>query len=178
MRLYLPILILFSAYYPATGQRTIPKTDTIHIANPGNPLDPFFLNRDSTLAEKVVAFAQSLSGTPYRFGCSAPDVGFDCSGFINYVFNHFGITVPRSSVDFTNEGIPVDIEQSMPGDLILFTGTNNKIRIVGHIGIIVSNDNTGISFIHSSSGSDYKVITTKLGDYYKGRFVKVIRMGW
>lgn len=179
MRLTVTILILFSAYCPVLGQKVIQRNDTLHTASVCNPTDPFYLPVcDSLLSEKVVAFAQGLSGTPYRFGCSAPDIGFDCSGFINYVFNHFNITVPRSSVSFTDEGKTISLEQAMPGDLILFTGTNSKIRIVGHIGIVVSNDSTGLSFIHSSSGSDYKVITTKLEDYYKSRFVKIIRLGW
>jgi cell wall-associated NlpC family hydrolase len=131
---------------------------------------------DSLLPARIVAFAETLKGTRYNFGCSAPSMGFDCSGFITYVFNHFGITVPRSSVDFTNEGSTIELKNSKPGDLILFTGTNSNIRTVGHIGIIVSNDATGITFIHSSSGKEYAVTITPMNEYYMGRFVKVVRM--
>lgn len=131
---------------------------------------------DSTLPQKVVAFAQTLIGTPYNYACSAPSTGFDCSGFINYVFHHFNIEVPRSSVDFTNVGTEVVLEKTQPGDLILFTGTNSKVRSVGHIGLIVSNDTSGISFIHSSSGVEQSVIITRLNDRYMNRFVKVIRL--
>ncbi len=132
--------------------------------------------KDSVSPQEVVAFAKTLIGTKYVFGCSAPATGFDCSGFITYVFNHFNIDVPRSSVDFTNEGIPIVLENARQGDLILFTGTNSKIRTVGHIGLVVSNDTSGLSFIHSSSGKENAVIITKLNDTYMVRFVKVIRI--
>jgi cell wall-associated NlpC family hydrolase len=132
--------------------------------------------KDTVLRTQIVAFAKTLIGTPYKFGCTAPSIGFDCSGFITYVFNHFNITVPRSSVDFTNEGDPVVLGNARPADLILFTGTNSKIRTVGHIGIIYSNDTSGISFIQSTSGKEYGVTITPLNGHYLTRFVKVIRI--
>lgn len=140
--------------------------DTAHIANTG----------DSVSSNDVVAFAKTLIGTPYKFGCTAPNTGFDCSGFISYVFSHFNIAVPRSSVDFTNEGRSIPLEKARPGDLILFTGTNSNIRTVGHIGLVVAHDIAGIRFIHSSSGSENAVIITQLDERYMRRFVKVVRI--
>jgi cell wall-associated NlpC family hydrolase len=92
------------------------------------------------------------------------------------VFQHFNIEVPRSSSGFTDEGSPVALNDAMPGDLILFTGTNSQIRTVGHIGLVVSNDTSGIHFIHSSSGKENSVIITQLDERYMARFVKVIRI--
>jgi len=132
--------------------------------------------KDSVSPQEVVTFAKTLIGTKYAFGCSAPATGFDCSGFMTYVFNHFNIDVPRSSVDFTNEGISVALDNAHPGDLILFTGTDSRVRTVGHIGLVVSNDTSGLSFIHSSSGKENAVIITKLNDTYMVRFVKVIKI--
>jgi len=125
--------------------------------------------------EEVVKFAQTLAGTPYVYGSTNPKVGFDCSGFITYVFNHFGISVPRSSIDFTNVGKEIKVEDAKRGDLILFTGTNPAERFVGHMGIVVSNTDT-LQFIHSTSGKAMSVTTTPLNEYYKSRFVKVIRI--
>src|SRR5882672_1206612 len=88
-------------------------------------------------AANLIAFAQTLKGTPYKYACSDPKKGFDCSGFVQYVFNHFNIPVPRSSIAFTNVGKTVDLKSAMPGDLILFTGTNKKVRKVGHVGIVI-----------------------------------------
>ncbi|MBL7749710.1 MAG: C40 family peptidase, partial [Chitinophagaceae bacterium] len=50
--------------------------------------------------DSLVAFAKTLIGIPYLYASTDPIKGFDCSGFITYVFNHFNIAVPRSSVDF------------------------------------------------------------------------------
>jgi len=58
----------------------------------------------------------------------------------------------------------------------LFTGTDISIRYVGHMGIIVSNDDGNIKFIHSTSGKAKAVVITPFDIYYKSRFVKVIRL--
>lgn len=125
---------------------------------------------------EVVDYAKLFYGVPYKYGSSTPEAGFDCSGFINYVYNHFGIEVPRSSVDFTDEGTPVQLARASPGDLILFTGTDPTTRTVGHVGIVVKNDASGLEFIHSSSGKQASVTITPMNDYYQERFVKVIRI--
>jgi len=125
--------------------------------------------------DSIVAFAETLKGVPYKYASSDPYEGFDCSGFITYVFNHFNIKVPRSSVDFTNVGLEVPLPVAKPGDLILFTGTDSSIRVVGHMGIVTENADS-LRFIHSTSGRQFGVTTTTLNNYYKGRFVKVIRV--
>jgi len=116
-----------------------------------------------------------LIGTPYKYGSSDPQQGFDCSGFITYVFNHFNIKVPRSSIDFTNSGITIPLKDAKRGDLILFTGTDSTEKFVGHMGIITMNVNDSIQFIHSTSGKAYGVTITPLNDNYMGRFVKVVK---
>jgi cell wall-associated NlpC family hydrolase len=123
----------------------------------------------------VVAFAKTQMGVPYLYGSTDPAKGFDCSGFITYVFKHFDIVVPRSSIDFTNVGTEVSAVQAKPGDLILFTGTDSTERFVGHMGIVVDNSDT-LRFIHSTSGRQYGVTITPLNNYYKGRYVKTIRV--
>lgn len=143
--------------------------------------------RDSTLPaspipvntadpDSIVAFSRTLIGIPYLYASTDPAKGFDCSGFITYVFNNFNIAVPRSSVDFTNYGTTITEQQAKPGDLILFTGTDSTIRIVGHMGIVESIRNDTLHFIHSTSGKGKGVVITPLGNYYKSRFVKVIRI--
>ncbi len=128
------------------------------------------------LSDSVVFYAETLIGTPYKYGSTDPSVGFDCSGFITYVFNHFHINVPRSSKDFENTGTEIPIEKCKRGDLILFTGTDSTERVIGHMGIIVSNNNNGLNFIHATSGKSYSVVITTFNKYYEGRFVKTIRV--
>ena len=129
-----------------------------------------------TVPDSLVAFGKSLVGTPYLYASADPAQGFDCSGFITYVFNHFGIAVPRSSVDFTNVGKEIPNAIARPGDLILFTGTDSTIKIVGHMGIVESNEKGNLLFIHSTSGKAKSVVITPLKGYYEARFVKVIRV--
>jgi len=123
----------------------------------------------------LVNFAETLIGIPYRYGSTDPKIGFDCSGFITHVFNHFKISVPRSSIDFTNVGKEIPSALAKRGDIILFTGTDSTERFVGHMGIVVSNTDT-LKFIHSTSGKAYGVTISPLSDYYKGRFVKTLRV--
>lgn len=127
----------------------------------------------------LINYAKTLYGIPYKYASTDPKTGFDCSGFITYVFNHFNIAVPRSSVEFTNVGKEISLKNAVPGDLILFTGTEDDstyiTRTVGHMGIITNNSDS-LRFIHSSSGKANGVTITPLNAYYQKRFVKVIRI--
>jgi cell wall-associated NlpC family hydrolase len=156
---------------PAISDTPDAKTDNV----PPKPAD-MVIAIETVQPDSLLAFAKTLIGIPYLYASTDPRKGFDCSGFITYVFNHFNIAVPRSSVDFTNYGKEIAIEKAKPGDLILFTGTDSTIRIVGHMGIIESTKDDTLRFIHSTSGKAKGVVISPLGDYYKKRFVKVIRV--
>lgn len=132
----------------------------------------------TTTPEELLAFAQTLIGIPYQYGSVDPAVGFDCSGFITHVFNHFNIAVPRSTIDFTYLEREIDLEQCKPGDIVLFTGTeiDSADRKVGHMGIITANENGQQYFIHSTSGKAYGVTISLLSPHYVARFVKVLRI--
>ena len=133
------------------------------------------IDTKNTHPENLIEFAKTLIGVPYKYGSTNKNEGFDCSGFITYVFNHFDIAVPRSSVDFTYVSNEVKLSNSKPGDLILFTGTDSTKRIVGHMGIITQTVDS-VKFIHSTSGKAYAVTETPLNKYYQGRFMKIIRI--
>lgn len=148
-----------------------------------NPTQIETINKDTITAsnqpdyktEDIIAYAKTLVGVPYKYGSTDQEIGFDCSGFITAVYRHFNISVPRSSVDFTNYGTTIPIEECKSGDLILFTGTDPTKRIVGHMGIIVQTQDT-IKFIHSTSGKAYGVTITPLNSGYQRRFEKIVRM--
>jgi murein DD-endopeptidase / murein LD-carboxypeptidase len=130
-------------------------------------------------ADTLLAFAKSCIGTRYCYAQCTPQKGFDCSGFVYYVFAHFGIKVPRASMDYENAGRKVPLDSCRKGDVIVFTGTNTKNRAPGHVGIIVSNDAEGIVFIHSSSGHKrVGVILTNFtrSAYYQKRFIRIVRL--
>ena len=158
-------------------------SDHTNIVTPSTPIVPQQILIKGILPQvisevtgrQLVDFAQTLLGIPYKYASSDPMEGFDCSGFITYVFNHFNIEVLRSSVDFTNTGREVDMRTAKVGDLILFTGTVDSIRIVGHMGIVTENADE-LKFIHSTSGKANAVTISTLTDHYKRRFVKIIRV--
>jgi cell wall-associated NlpC family hydrolase len=161
---------------PDTALQELPLNDEQALYETGTYHSQNGINTGKTTPADLVAFAKTMIGTPYEYASIDPAKGFDCSGFITYVFNHFNITVPRSSVDFTDEGREIKETDGRAGDLILFTGTDSTIRVVGHMGIITSNENGLLEFIHSTSGKQKGVVITPFMDYYRSRFVKIIRV--
>lgn len=127
-----------------------------------------------SLKDSVVNFGMKYLGTPYKVAGCGKD-GFDCSGFVYFVFQHFKIKVPRSSKDFDNFGKEIPIQKVQKGDILLFLSpTRNAI---GHIGIVSNPKGMESDFIHSSSGREMKVIITSLTNKgYTRRFVKAIRV--
>ena len=113
-------------------------------------------------------------GTPY-VEAGAGKEGFDCSGFVYFVFKHNQITVPRSSADFQNFGKEIPIENVQKGDILLFLSpTRDEI---GHIGIVSNPKGIDSDFIHASSGREMKVIISNFSTTgYAKRFVKAIRV--
>jgi len=177
------VLIIFLQACSATrsnkSSRDAPTTTPSSLTKSREPdasVPPVIINTKNVDPNSVIDFAETLIGTKYKYGSAVREQGLDCSGFITYVFNHFKIQVPRVSRSFTNAGYPVPLDKSKPGDLILFTGTDTTGWIVGHMGLIIQNDNGKVRFIHSSSGKSIGVIISSLSKYYETRFVKAIRI--
>lgn len=135
------------------------------------------LNTDTISSYNLVYFAQSLIGSPYRPASSDPESGFDCSGFVSYVFKNFNAHVPRSSNEFANIGRKIRIEDARPGDILLFKGTKSHYpHSIGHVAIVYSNEGNELRFIHSTSGKEYGVTISAMDNTYKRRFVKAVRL--
>ena len=160
MKHILILLVCLSSFF--CGGQTIPINPT-----------------DSLPFDSLVKFSQMYIGTPYKHGSCKPQSGFDCSGFVYFVFNHFKIKTPRSSIDYLNFGKQIEIDSCRTGDIIVFTGTNAKIRRPGHVGIIISKRGEELQFIHSSSNKKtggVKLSTFTESPYYKVRFLKIVRI--
>jgi cell wall-associated NlpC family hydrolase len=144
----------------------------------------FFLNLNISLAndpalnvkrDSIVSFAKEFIETPYLWGGSTSK-GFDCSGFLYFVFKKFNIKVPRSSSGYQSLGKKINLNSVLPADIIVFTGTDTSIKKPGHVGIIISNNNGIIKFIHASSSKKHfgVTITTYNNSGYVKRFLKAI----
>lgn len=127
------------------------------------------INRDS-----IIAYAKQYLGTPYLYASSNPKKGFDCSGFVTYVFKNYGISLPRSSGEYKNLGKTLKPEDFKVGDIIVFYGYKNKTAI-GHLGIICEANGMQSKFIHASSGKAQQVTITALDtEHYTKRFYKCV----
>jgi cell wall-associated NlpC family hydrolase len=111
----------------------------------------------------VVGIAMQYLGTPYVYGGASPS-GFDCSGFIMYVFSQIGVSLPHNAAAQYGYGTPVDRSQLQPGDLVFFNG-------LGHAGIYVG----GGSFIHSPHTGDVVKISSISG-WYASTYVGARRL--
>lgn len=125
-----------------------------------------------SIRDRIVNFGIQLLDTPY-VTAGTSEKGFDCSGFVYYVFKHFKIDVPRSSPQYEHFGKEIPIEKVQKGDVLVFISpTSNSI---GHIGIVTNPKGMQSEFIHSTSGRQMKVIISSLKTVgYKLRFVKAV----
>ena len=129
---------------------------------------------ESEIRDHLVAYAKGFLGIPYRYASANPETGFDCSGFVNYVFSNFGISVPHSSKAFKNLGKIVNPNDFKVGDILVFYGYRNASQI-GHVGIICEAAGMNSKFIHASSGKIKEVIISELNsDLYKRRFFQCV----
>ena len=122
----------------------------------------------------IIEFAKNYLGAPYLYASADPDKGFDCSGFVHFVFNKFGKDLPHSSKAFKSIGTDLKPEEFEVGDILIFFGYRNSAEI-GHVGIICEANGMKSKFIHSSSGKVKGVIISDLdSEMYSRRFYKCI----
>lgn len=118
---------------------------------------------------RIIEKAQEYLGTAYRYGGTSPG-GFDCSGFVRYIFAQFGFNLPHNAAAQFNNGTGVEKSALEAGDLVFFACSGSGIDHVG----IYSGDN---QFIHSSSPRSGGVIYSSLvNGYYAGRYAGAKRI--
>jgi cell wall-associated NlpC family hydrolase len=119
-------------------------------------------------APAVVRTALALRGTPYRNGGSDPG-GFDCSGFVQWIFNEHGVRLPREVRDQFSVGRTVNLADVEAGDLLFFETVS---RGASHVGIALG----GGEFIHAPSSRGVVRIERYGADYWASRFVAARRI--
>jgi cell wall-associated NlpC family hydrolase len=118
----------------------------------------------SSRGQRVAAIAQRYLGIPYRWGGESPSTGFDCSGFVQFVFSRVGVSLPRVVSAQYRAGRAVARSALRPGDIVFFNS-------LGHDGIYIG----GNRFVHSPSSGDVVKISTLTG-YYADRWVGARRV--
>ncbi|TAJ86612.1 MAG: peptidoglycan endopeptidase [Reyranella sp.] len=119
--------------------------------------------------DRLVSRAMNYLGTPYRYGGTSPKTGFDCSGFVYYLYGAvFGQRIPRMPHDMVREGTPVARSDLKRGDLVLF-GHRGTFT---HIGIYAGNN----QFVHATHSGSPVMVTNLDADYYRTRYMTAVRL--
>ena len=119
---------------------------------------------EDNLLNNMAFYALSLAGTPYKYGGSSPDTGFDCSGFVGHVFRQsLGIALPRSTHEIWRIGLQIGAEQLHPGDLVFY---NTLRHTFSHVGIYLGDG----QFVHSPSSGGGIRVENMQEDYWRKRF--------
>lgn len=162
------IVLYFIAYGLLREVNSLPERNETNVKN--ELINP--IKTDVPLRDSIVNFGMGLLGTPYVAASCSVD-GFDCSGFVYYVFQHYKIQVPRSSSQYENFGKEIPIESVKKGDILVFLSPTRNV--IGHVGIVTNPKGMESDFIHASSGSEMKVIISSLKQKgYTRRFVKAV----
>lgn len=121
---------------------------------------------NSSIRQDVVDYANTLIGIKYASGGNSPDEGFDCSGFVGYVFKHFSIDLPRVSTDIAKSGTAIKKADLQPGDIVAFD-TNGGKNKVNHVGIYIGNG----QFIHAATSYGKVRVSDLSEEYYKNNYM-------
>jgi cell wall-associated NlpC family hydrolase len=126
--------------------------------------------------DAIINYAKSFLGVPYRYGGTTPS-GFDCSGFINYIFGNFGFDLVRTSYGLAELGTTVKLSDIQPGDLMFFKGSNVHSTAVGHVALVIEVTPDAIKFIHSAN-TGVRIDNFKTSQYYIQRYIKTKRLDY
>lgn len=123
----------------------------------------------SDWGDRLVSRAMQYLGTPYRHGGISPSTGFDCSGFVYYLYGAvFGQSIPRMPDGMAREGMTVARSDLQRGDIVFF----GYRGIFTHVGIYAGND----QFVHATHRGSPVSVTALAADYYRQRYMTAVRL--
>jgi cell wall-associated NlpC family hydrolase len=137
-------------------------------ATPPQPLPEPAPAAEAPPLDSLVETALGFRGTPYRNGGSDPS-GFDCSGFVQWVFSRHGLVLPRQVEAQFTSGREIDRDEVQPGDLVFFETVTPG---ASHVGIALG----GGEFVHAPSSRGVVRVERYTGSYWKARWVGARRI--
>lgn len=111
---------------------------------------------EELLGQQIAEYASGYIGWKYKYGGKSPETGFDCSGFVYYIYEQFGYRLERVANDQAKQGAEIEHDALLPGDLLAFYTSG---KYVGHVGIYM-----GKGYYIHAMGSAYGVVLTPLED--------------
>ena len=160
---FLPLIfftiVCFSLARCAALQKQPQSTSTTTTPKSGKNTD-----KETRLRSDIANYAHQQIGTRYVYAGKNPK-GFDCSGFVFFVMNKYGISVPGPSRSQEKYGKPVSPSSAQTGDLIFFR--RDKNGEVFHVAIVYANDKNGLQVIHSTSSRGVVLDNISNNTYWK-----------
>tara|TARA_B100001057_G_scaffold500608_1_gene616640 strand:- start:7947 stop:8483 length:537 start_codon:yes stop_codon:yes gene_type:complete len=163
-------LCLFVSFKQMTAQSEDIKNDSSAISS--KDIDAIIEQK----SDAIIKYAKQFMGVPYVWGGMSPS-GFDCSGFINYVFRGFGFSLTRTSYGLAELGTTVTLKNLQPGDLMFFKARNLNSKVVGHVALVVDTTDGVIQFIHAAR-TGIRIDTFNNHSYYVPRYIKSKRLDY
>jgi len=126
------------------------------------------------MVDSLIAKGRVFLGLKYKYGGRTP-AGFDCSGYVSYLYGQFGYTLPTSSSAMAFVGEDIPYKEARKGDIILFKGRNTSAKYVGHVALIIGVDSLGVTMMHSCQRG---VLIDRYPqmDYYRVRYMGIRRV--
>lgn len=128
------------------------------------------LAADQDISTNIISYSKNYLGVSYVWGGTSPK-GFDCSGFVQYVYKHFGIKINRVACDQATDGTFVAKDDLIPGDLVFFD-TNGGHSFINHVGMYIG----GGRFIQASSGHGEVMLTDITKGFYANTYITARRI--
>jgi cell wall-associated NlpC family hydrolase len=164
-------LIALSTACASTGNprpRPFPGAPAPPVAEPTTAEPPVVIPAVPAAPSAIVDTAMKLRGVPYRNGGSDPS-GFDCSGFVQWVFARHGMLLPREVRDQYTAGQRIGLREVQPGDLVFFETVS---RGASHVGLVIGGD----QFVHAPSSTGVVRVERFTATYWAKRFVGARRI--
>jgi len=163
-------LTLHSKYYDQVYSYNISSTDTAGF------FTKVVLDSSGIMIDDLVTLAKNYLGYPYVWA-GTTEKGFDCSGFMYFLFQKMGTPIPRMPADQCLMGEDIRKEDVRKGDMIFFKGRNIYSNWIGHVGLAIEPDSDGVArFIHAENPRTGVRIDRLDHMYYGPRFIRATRL--
>lgn len=150
---------------------TVTLNSKPQLSNIQNPIDNnHYYN---PIIDSIINLGKKYLNKPYRYK-ENNNWTFDCSGFLSFLFYSYGYEIPRSSSEISNKVKTISINESKKGDVLLFKGRDITKNRVGHVALVIENDNGNIKMLHSCRRG-IKIDDYPDSGYYLKRFIKAGR---